>query len=137
MSINVREDVYTFVICFFCLTAYQPSWVMRFQCKPWRKVVVAILSRQFHWPSVYSVRQWSGRPGFNPKSSHTKDLRKSFLMPPCLTLSNIRYISRVKRSNPGKGVVPSLTHRCGSYWKGSLRFALNYSHQLYFYLLGE
>ena len=22
---------------------------------------------------VSSVRQWSGRPGFNPKSSHTKD----------------------------------------------------------------
>ena len=29
-------------------------------------------------------------------------------MPPCLTLSIIRYGSRVKWSNPGKGVVPSL-----------------------------
>ena len=28
-------------------------------------------------------------------------------MPPCLTLSNIRYGSRVKWSNPGKGVAPS------------------------------
>ena len=27
------------------------------------------------------------------------------MIPPCLTLSNIRYVSRVKWSNPGKGVV--------------------------------
>ena len=37
------------------------------------------------------------------------------LIPPGLTLSNIRYISRVKWSNPGKGVVPSPTPRCRSY----------------------
>ena len=42
---------------------------------------------------------------------------------PCLTLSNIRYISRVKWSNPGKGVVPSPTSWCSSYWKGSLLVA--------------
>ena len=29
-------------------------------------------------------------------------------MPPCLTLSIIKYISRVKWSNPGKGVASSL-----------------------------
>ena len=42
-------------------------------------------------------------------------------MPPCLTLSIIRYISRVKWSNPGNGVAPSPTPWCSSYWKGSLR----------------
>ena len=26
-----------------------------------------------YWPSGLSVRQWPGRPGFNPRSSHTKD----------------------------------------------------------------
>ena len=26
-----------------------------------------------HWPNEYSVRQWPGRPGFNPRLSHTKD----------------------------------------------------------------
>ena len=31
-------------------------------------------------------------------------LLKWYLIPPCLILSNIRYISRVKWSNPGKGV---------------------------------
>ena len=47
-------------------------------------------------------------------------------MPPCSILSNIRYVSRVKYSNPGKGVVTSPTPRCGTYWKGSLLVALNY-----------
>ena len=39
-------------------------------------------------------------------------------MPPCLTLSIIRYGSRVKWSNPGKGVAPSPTPWCSSYQKG-------------------
>ena len=34
--------------------------------------------------------------------------QKWYLMPPCLTRSIIRYESRVKWSNPGKGVAPSL-----------------------------
>ena len=32
-----------------------------------------------------------------------------------LTLNNIRYVSRVKWSNPGKGVAPSPTPWCSSY----------------------
>ena len=51
-----------------------------------------------------------------------------------LNTQHIRYRSRVKRSNPGKGVVPSPTPRCSRYWKGSLRIDLNYGRQLYFYL---
>ena len=53
------------------------------------------------------------------------------MIPPCLTLSNIRYVSRVKWSNPGKGVASSPTPRCSSYWKGSLLVALDYSRQRY------
>ena len=49
-----------------------------------------------------------------------KTLKKWYLIPPCLTLSNITYVSRVKWSNPGKGVAPSPTPQCSSYWKGSL-----------------
>ena len=37
----------------------------------------------------------SGGPRFNPRSSHTKDLKKWYLMPTCLTLSIIRYGSKV------------------------------------------
>ena len=44
-------------------------------------------------------------------------LLKWYLIPPCLTLSNIRYVSRVKWSNPGKGIAPSPTPRCSSYGK--------------------
>ena len=50
---------------------------------------------------------------------------KLYLIPLCLTLSNIRYVSRVKWSNPGKGVAPSPTPWCSSYWKGSLWFTLD------------
>ena len=44
-------------------------------------------------------------------------LWKWYLIPPCLTLSNIRYVSRVKWSNPGP------TPRCCWYQKGSLLVA--------------
>ena len=54
-------------------------------------------------------------------------------MPPCLTLSIIRYRSKVKWRNSGK-VSPTPTPRCSSFWKGSLRVALEYGHQLYIYV---
>ena len=41
-------------------------------------------------------------------------------MPLCLVLNTIRYVSKVKWSNPGKGVAPFPTPQCSSYWKGSL-----------------
>ena len=43
------------------------------------------------------------------------------------------YVSRAKWSNPGKGVGPSSTLRCCSYWKGSLLVALNHGRQLYLF----
>ena len=58
--------------------------------------------------------------------------KKWYLMLPCLTLSIIRCVSRVKWSNPGKGVAPSPTPQCSSYWKGSLWVTLSYGRQLYF-----
>ena len=57
-------------------------------------------------------------------------LKKWCLIPTWLTLSIIRYVSRVKWSNPGIGVAPSPTPRCSSYWKRSLRVALDYGRQL-------
>ena len=58
-------------------------------------------------------------------------LYKWYLIPPCLTLSNIRYVSRVNWSNPGKAVACTPTPRCRSYWKGSPLVALNYGRHLY------
>ena len=59
--------------------------------------------------------------------------KRWYLIPPCLTLSSIRYVSRVKWSNPGKGVALSPTLPCSSYRKGSLWVPLDSSNQLYFY----
>ena len=57
-------------------------------------------------------------------------------MPPCLTISNIRYVSRVKWSNLGKGVAPSTIPRCSSYWKGRFRVLLdNYGFSMHFLFL--
>ena len=53
-------------------------------------------------------------------SRHTKDLK-----PPCLRLSFIRYVSKVKLSKLGKGVAPFPTLQCNSYRKGSLRVTLD------------
>ena len=44
-----------------------------------------------------------------------KTLKKWYLITLCLTLSIIKYVSRVKWSNTGKGVVPPHTPRCNSY----------------------
>ena len=59
-------------------------------------------------------------------------LWKWYLKPSCLTLSNIRCVSRVKWSNPGKGVAPFPIPWWSSYRKGSHRVTLDYSRQLYF-----
>ena len=56
---------------------------------------------------------------------------KWYLIPPRLTLSHIRYVSRVKWSNLRKEVAPFPTSRCSSYWKGSLLVALDYGRLLY------
>ena len=65
-----------------------------------------------------------GRLRFNTRSSYTRH-RKWYLIHPCLTLSIIRYGSRVNLSNPGKGVTPSPTTRCCSNWKGNIQATLD------------
>ena len=57
-------------------------------------------------------------------------LKEWYLIPPCLTLSIIRYRSRVKWINPGKGVTACFIARSSSYWKGSPQIDLDYGHQL-------
>ena len=57
-------------------------------------------------------------------------LKKRYLIPHCLKVSIVRYVSKVKWSNPGKGVPWR-----SSYWKRSLWITLTYSRQLRFTLL--
>ena len=61
--------------------------------------------------------------------------QKRYLMPPCLTLSITRYGSRVKWNNPRKGIAPSSTPQCSSYWKGSLWVTLNYGCKLNLFII--
>ena len=49
-----------------------------------------------------------------------------------LNTRHYKVLSRVRWSNPGKGVAPSPTLRCSSYRKVSLRVTLDYGRQLYF-----
>ena len=58
-------------------------------------------------------------------------LKKWYLMPPRLTLSIMRYVSRVKWSNPGKWVDLSPTPQCSNYWKRNLWVTLDYGCLLY------
>ena len=67
---------------------------------------------------------------FNPRLSYQR-LKKWYLITPCLTLSIIRYWSRIKWSNPGKGVENFSILWCSGYWKGSLQVVLNNGRQLY------
>ena len=51
---------------------------------------------------------WETRVQFHVESYQR--LKKWYLISPCLTLSIIRYISRVKWSNPENGIAPTSTH---------------------------
>ena len=64
-------------------------------------------------------------------------LEKWYLIPPCLTLSIIRYVSRVKWSNPRKGVAPSLTPQSEPSGRPRLQSLtlLIYIYQSYIYIL--
>ena len=76
-----------------------------------------------------STGDWSSIPG-----RVISKTQKWYLMLLCLTLSIKRYGSRVKWSNLGKRKASSPTPRCSSHWKRSFRVALDYGHQLYFYI---
>ena len=74
------------------------------------------------------VRVFANDPGDLGSIPKTQ---KRYLMPPCLTLSIIKYGSREKWSNPREGVVLSLTPWCSSYRKGKLGVNFDYGRQLY------
>ena len=54
-------------------------------------------------------------PGCSIPGRVIPNTQKCYLISPCLTLSIIRYVSMVKKSNPRKGVAPFPTPRCSSY----------------------
>ena len=57
---------------------------------------------------------------------------KMVLDTPLLSTQQYKVGIKGKVSYPGKGVAPSPTPWCSSYWKGSLLVALDYGQQFYF-----
>ena len=76
-----------------------------------------------------------GDQGSIPGRVIPKTFKKWYLIPTCLTLRIIIYVSKVKWSNPRKGVAPSPTPQYSSYWKGSLQVTLNYRRIFTFTIL--
>ena len=55
-----------------------------------------------------SVRQWPGRPGFNPRSSHTKDFKKMVLDTTLLNTQHykVRFKGKVEQSWEWSSALP-------------------------------
>ena len=112
---------------------------------------LATLPTRLTWWGYRFSHQWSNygtdSTGLHGTSSALNDLtyiniyiHTHILIYVCVFVSwlidwlilTVRYVLWVKWSNLGKGVAPSPTPRCGSYWKGSLLVALDYGRQFYF-----
>ena len=84
-------------------------------------------SRQMHLDCW--IRVFANGPG-DLGSIPSCVIPKMVLDTSLLNTQQYKVLSRVKWSNPGKGVAPSPTPRCCSYWKGSLLVALDSGYQL-------
>ena len=77
------------------------------------------------------VRQWSGEPGFSPRSIHTKDF-KIVLDASLLNTQHYKLRIKGKWSNPGESVAPFPTPKCSSNLKKSLWVALDFDRLTFF-----
>ena len=77
------------------------------------------------------VRQWPGRPGFSPRSSHTKT-QKMVLDASLLNTQHYKVRIKGKVEQSREWVAPSPTPWCSSYRKGSLWVTLDFGRHLYF-----
>ena len=105
--------------------------------KPWIQTITPLKIKSILHYIIGSLAKWYEcspmvrEPCVQSQVASYQRLYKWYLIPPCSTLSNIRYVSRVKWSNSEKRVLPCPTRRCSSYWKISLMVALVCGHQLY------
>ena len=79
-----------------------------------RKNVLHFVCIKFIYKSIGLVGRVVRDIGVKFHVDSYQSLKKWYLIPPCLILSIIRYISRVKGNNSGKGITPSTTHLCSS-----------------------
>ena len=108
-----------------CLCRYQHPYIY------WSMHTLHISLSGFTGPLAYWVEYspMVQETGIQSLVESYQTLKKCYLMSPYL-----RYKSRVKWCNPWKGVAPSPTPQCSSYWKEDLQVALDYGRQLYFFL---
>ena len=72
-----------------------------------------LMLNSLYWPSGRVFANGLGDWGSIPDRVIPKTTKR-YIIPPYLTLNIIKYVSRVKWSNSGKGVAPSPTLRCSS-----------------------
>ena len=77
------------------------------RCPNFSKFLLVTIS---HWPSGVECLPMVWETWVRSQVTSYQRLLKWYLIPPSFTLSNIRYVSRVKWSKPGKGVVPLPLH---------------------------
>ena len=119
IAISVKTIYHFFFLLFACSSPVLTEW------KLWYIIIVCVYIECL--PMAEETRVQSlGESYQRPK--------KWNLTPPCLILSIMRFVSRVKWSSPGKGVVPSPMPWCSSYWKESFQVALDYGCQIFFFL---
>ena len=101
----------TILLIVFLLYFTKDNFFLKFI--PW-VIPHTILVTTAHWPSGKCSPMVQETQVQFQVASYQRFL-KWYLIPPCLTLSNIRYVSRVKWSDPGKGVPPSPTPQYSIY----------------------
>ena len=112
----------------FCLAQLKTRWLSKFQQTKLRNRSQMEGGYSSHYiPKWVECSPMAQKTGLQSQVGSYQRLKKWYLIPLCLTFSIIRYISRVKWSNPRKGVAPSPFQYC-SYWKSSHWVALNYAH---------
>ena len=110
-ALNFLSNLLSFLLVMIYRS--NPCCLRNFMMSSW----YVLISFFFYLCIGMMVRVFANGPGDQGSTQveSYQRLKKWYLMPPCLTLSIISYRSRVKWSNPEKGVAPSATHWCSSY----------------------
>ena len=127
------SSIFNTAICLICKCLYLPNPSAIGRCYTrsifkWIRTIMNYLMLKFDWLISQVGRVFTNGSGDwgSISGQVIPKTQKWYGIPPCLTLDILRYVSRVKWSNPGKGAAHSPTPWCSSYWKGSLRVTLNY-----------
>ena len=130
ICVGIYIYIYIYVHTHLCVYTFTYVYILTYVCVKVSVYVCAYVSVYIHapahWPSGTVFTNGPRDLGSIPGCVIPKTLK--MLLDTSL-LNHQQY--KVKWSNQGKGVAPSPTPRCRTYWKGSLLVALDYGCQLY------